>query len=150
MIKGRKQQRFSKDEDKKLKELVEKYGISQWPEIANFFPFRTLRQCRDRWIYYLDPSFSKRVWSNQEDDILEKAVLKEGKKWHKISSKYFRDRSEVDVRNRFVSLTNKKRNCSDQNAEKQVEESVQEEENSKEIFDERLEIDIHLDNSTFW
>jgi hypothetical protein len=87
--------------------------------------------------------------------ILENAVISEGNKWSKIASKYFPNRSLVEVRNRFISLEKKKSKNQEDKAEDHFEETK--EEKDQDIFDssflERLKIDINHDfvnNSTFW
>jgi hypothetical protein len=44
---------WSEDEDKKVIELVEKYGPEKWSYIAGFLPGRIGKQCRERYNYNL-------------------------------------------------------------------------------------------------
>jgi hypothetical protein len=45
--------RFIPQEDELLKRLVASFGSKDWQRIKEFFPDRTVRQCRDRWNHYL-------------------------------------------------------------------------------------------------
>jgi hypothetical protein len=89
----------------------------------------------------------KKSWSIEEEKFLEKAALSEGKKWAKITSMYFPDRSSIEVRNRFVSLQKKKvynpKGKTENDLENQKREN--EEESTDEICLERLK-----NKSTFW
>lgn len=66
-------------------ELVGKYGTRQWPLIAKQLKGRIARQCRERWIYHLDPLVKKSSWSNEEDLIIYKAQSILGNRWAEIS-----------------------------------------------------------------
>jgi len=56
---------WSENEDIQLKEIVKRIGIKHWSKISlefnKHFPNqgRTRKQCRDRWLNYLDPNISK-------------------------------------------------------------------------------------------
>jgi hypothetical protein len=56
---------WSDNEDKQLRKVVECKGTKHWSEISaefnKHFPTqrRTRKQCRDRWLNYLDPSISR-------------------------------------------------------------------------------------------
>jgi hypothetical protein len=39
------------EEDKKVIELVEKYGPEKWSYIASFLPGRIGKQCRERYLF---------------------------------------------------------------------------------------------------
>ena len=54
--------RWSKEEDLKLKELVELHG-EIWPDVANHFPDRNDVQCQQRWCKVLNPKLIKGPWT---------------------------------------------------------------------------------------
>ena len=115
--------KFTPDEDNLLKRIVMIYGPHRWKFIAEMIPNRTARQCRDRYINYLQPSIRHGQWTEEEDQLLTKKVKEHGTKWSFIK-KFFVGRSTSALKNRFyVQLggwKQKKENGSDQ-IEKEVE-----------------------------
>ncbi|MDR2628737.1 MAG: SANT/Myb domain-containing protein, partial [Puniceicoccales bacterium] len=57
---------FTPDEDAQLRALVAEYGTDDWSQIALDMPGRTGRQCRDRWVNYLNPDISLLSWTKAE------------------------------------------------------------------------------------
>ena len=53
-------------QDEKLLAYISKHGTGDWVSIARTLPGRTRNQCRDRWIYSLDPSVVRAPWSPQD------------------------------------------------------------------------------------
>ena len=83
IIKGR----FSKEENKLLRETVETNGPENWPQIAENIPGRTRKQCRVKWIQSLDPNIIKGQFSKEEDKLLTEAVERYGtRNWSRIAS----------------------------------------------------------------
>lgn len=83
LIKGR----WSKAEDKKLRDLCSQYGTKNWSVISAFFAQRTELQCQQRWKKVLDPSLIKGAWTREEDDLVVRLVHRYGaKKWSLIAS----------------------------------------------------------------
>jgi hypothetical protein len=75
--------RWEPEEDAKLIEAVKKHG-KKWAAVAAMIPGRTSEQCRDRWIYTLDPATAGKTtgrWNGEEDAKLIEAVEKYGKDW---------------------------------------------------------------------
>lgn len=91
---------FSKEEDEKIKFLVDIYGTKQWGIISSFLNGRTPKQCRDRYKNYLEPGFFSGQWTNEEDNLLKKLYEQNGPKWS-ILSKSFIDRSPGAIKNRW-------------------------------------------------
>lgn len=98
-----KKNKFTPDEDKRLKLLVGEYGTSEWGKIASLIPGRTSRQCRDRWSNYIDPKISMKPWTPLEDMQLIKRYMEIGPHW-RIVANCFPGRSINNVRNRVVKL----------------------------------------------
>jgi hypothetical protein len=48
--------KWTAEEDSTLKDAAEKHNGTNWAAIAALVPGRTTRQCRDKWVKYLDPS----------------------------------------------------------------------------------------------
>ena len=61
---------WTEQEDKKLINLVEKYGAEKWSFISSHFPERIGKQCRERWFNHLCPTVNKTAWSKEEEWIL--------------------------------------------------------------------------------
>lgn len=100
--------KFSPEEDMKLCKIVALHGPHKWDEIALLMPGRTGRQCRDRFHNYLNPTLVNGPWSKEEDKLLEQKVYELGQHWNKIV-KFFRGRSENNIKNRWYTYVSKKK-----------------------------------------
>jgi hypothetical protein len=84
--------RWTEDEDNKLKYSVQIHGGKDWNAIAAMVPGRTRNQCRDRWRNALDPSIaltagSTGKWTEDEDLKLKYSVqIHGGKDWNAIAA----------------------------------------------------------------
>lgn len=95
--------KFTEDEDKKLKFLVEQNGAKDWIHIASLMETRNPRQCRERWNNYINPSLRSDQYSPEEDALLEAKYAEYGPSWNKIS-KFFEKRSDNSLRNRWMMI----------------------------------------------
>jgi hypothetical protein len=83
---------WTKDEDNRMKEAVQKHGHKNWAVIAALVPGRTRSQCQKRWRNVLDPSIEQNngrtgTWIEDEDIKLKEAVQKHGgKNWAMIAT----------------------------------------------------------------
>ena len=100
---------FTPEEDFQLQIFVKIYGLKNWKKIAELMKTRTARQCRERFKNYLSPQIQNGPWTQHEDNILLEKVSQYGKKWSIISN-FFKNRSHVNIKNRFASLLINKRN----------------------------------------
>ncbi|OHS94338.1 hypothetical protein TRFO_11196 [Tritrichomonas foetus] len=98
--------KFTPQEDATLKKLVNELGCTKWSEIASKLLNRTGRQCRERWKNYLAPGIENGPWTIEEDSILIQKVGEFGTIWSKIV-KFFPGRTDVNLKNRWVTLKNK-------------------------------------------
>ena len=100
-----KRNKFTSEEDRILERYVAKYGDHNWQYTCNFLPNRTIRQCRERWKYFLSPNTigNKKKWTTSEDELLLNKYEKYGPKWAKINS-FFQGRTDVSIKNRFHLL----------------------------------------------
>lgn len=107
---------FSKQEDEKLMYLVKNCGKKlDWRTISLDMVGRTPRQCRERYMNYLDPRLVKSEWTREEDNLILNEYNKIGNRWQRISEMLC-GRSASSVRNRIVfllKLEKKKLNSSD-------------------------------------
>lgn len=91
---------FTKEEDEKIKALVQVFGTKKWIKIASYIHGRTSKQCRDRYLNYLVPGYFNGEWSKEEDELLLKLYEKYGSKWT-IIQRSFQDRSANALKNRW-------------------------------------------------
>ena len=98
---------FSKEEDKTLIKLVEKYG-EKWDRVSSNMPERNIRQCRERWKFYLDPKIDRSPWTLEEDKLIISKYYEFGFKISKVRKFIGKKRTNQQIRNRIRKLI-----CSD-------------------------------------
>jgi len=76
---------WTEDEDRKVVELVKKYGAKKWSLIASNLPGRIGKQCRERWHNHLNPDISKEAWKVEEDRKILEAHITLGNRWAEIA-----------------------------------------------------------------
>ena len=101
--KKNKKKKFTEKEDLNLIDLVSLYG-DDWKTIASKMRNRNVRQCRERWRYYLDPSIKSVKWTKHDDELLLQKVEEYGKRW-KIIEKFFPLRTYIAIKNRYATLS---------------------------------------------
>ncbi|KAL2866423.1 putative cell division control protein (Cdc5) [Aspergillus lucknowensis] len=57
-------------EDEVLRAAVSKYGLNQWARVSSLLARKTSKQCKARWVEWLDPGIRKVEWSREEDEKL--------------------------------------------------------------------------------
>ena len=98
---------WSEDEDKIMKQLVNKYGTSNWTLIASKMgKSRNGKQCRERWYNHLNPTLKKNNWTLDEENILFSKHMQLGNKWADIAS-FLPGRTLNDIKNHFYSKLRK-------------------------------------------
>jgi hypothetical protein len=100
--------KFTAVEDARLRELVAEHGASSWRAVAKLMPGRTTRQCRERWINYLDPALNTNAWTSDEDALLERTYAAIGPRWVCLTQ-FFPTRTDAMLKNRFQVLQRKHR-----------------------------------------
>lgn len=98
-------QTWSKEEDKKLIDLVNHYG-QNWSLISSIIDGRTGKQVRERWLNKLNPAIDKSRFTKAEDQEIISLFRKNGAKWKEISKELL-GRTENMVKNRFYSSIKK-------------------------------------------
>lgn len=94
--------KFQPYEDYILTNIMRMNPSLSWPSVASFLPGRTARQCRDRWVNFLNPSIQKRAWTKEDDELLLSKFIEFGQKWSKILQ-FFPNTSYSDLKNRFYT-----------------------------------------------
>ena len=81
--------RWTKDEDERLRQAVQKMGANNWKTISQtYFPGRrTDMQCLHRWQKVLRPGLVKGPWSKAEDQIIIDCIAQGVSKWSEIASR---------------------------------------------------------------
>lgn len=95
--------KWSEEEDILLRSIVSQHHTS-WVDVARKFPRRNAKQCRDRWLYHLNPNVNKSKFSDDEDQKLLTVYRHIGGKWSKIVKFVGNGRTENMVRSRLQTL----------------------------------------------
>ena len=91
---------FSKADDEKLRKAVSEEGVNNWHAVAKkVFPFSP-RQCKFRYEVYLQGSFHKSQWTEEEDRLLDEKYVEFGRNWLKMVP-FFDGRNANNLKNRF-------------------------------------------------
>uniref|UniRef100_A0A8C5S5Y4 Transcriptional activator Myb n=1 Tax=Laticauda laticaudata TaxID=8630 RepID=A0A8C5S5Y4_LATLA len=98
--------RWTREEDEKLKKLVEQNGTEDWKVIANFLPNRTDVQCQHRWQKVLNPELIKGPWTKEEDQQVIELVKKYGPKRWSVIAKHLKGRIGKQCRERWHNHLN--------------------------------------------
>jgi hypothetical protein len=92
--------KFSPEEDQQLKSLVDLHGSKDWRMIAEQLGTKNPRQCKERWLNYLNPGLSMAQWTIEEELLLLEKYRELGPRWVTIT-KFFPNRTDAMLKNRF-------------------------------------------------
>ncbi|XP_074660485.1 transcriptional activator Myb-like [Tubulanus polymorphus] len=97
--------RWTKEEDDRLRKVVENYGL-EWKNVCNYFPDRTEGQCQHRWYKVLNPDLIKGPWTKEEDEKVMQLVHQYGPKRWTLISKHLKGRTGKQCRERWHNHLN--------------------------------------------
>ncbi len=86
-----------------MDEVTKEIGHVKWCLVAKRLPSRSPKQCRERFVYNLDPKISKAPWTIEEDAFLLFSQKHLGNAWARIAS-CLPGRTENSTKTRFKSI----------------------------------------------
>ena len=139
--------KWSKEEDNHLRILVEEFGENDWRHLAKKMEGRNSRQCRERWQYYLNPKLKQGEWTIEEDELIITKRNELGPKWMTIS-KYFDNRTDAMIKNRYNLLIRKEKRSREKNKSQNIKDEFDNNFNSEIPIYEKFSIN-ETDNMLF-
>lgn len=111
MVDNDTKQNWSHREDKIIIEWVKLSKNKNWHQCAELLESRSGKQCKERWINYLNPEVKKGKWNVEEHVRYIELLLKKGCDWQYISNG-LKSRPENLVKNYFYCSIRMLRNNS--------------------------------------
>lgn len=99
---------FTKEDDEKLKSIIEKYYQNDlrkinWSFVSFQMSNKNKRQCKDRYVNYLRDGINCDKFSPEENYLLRCKVDEIGHKWRMIS-KFFVNRTDIIIKAQYRKL----------------------------------------------
>ena len=93
---------WTREEDELLRMAVSNCRPILWDVVAESVPGRSAIQCKERWLYRLDPEVKRTRFEKWEDDLIVRERLRIGNHWTVIANK-LPGRTPCAVKNRWYS-----------------------------------------------
>lgn len=94
--------RWTKTEDIRLYAAVYKFGVEQWPAVAEFHGSRNRNQCNQRWTRVLDPALTA-VWTQEEISRLLELAPSDKYSWGAVAIR-IGTKSDLQCRYKYLQL----------------------------------------------
>lgn len=105
---GVKKGSWNEEEDRLLKQYVEKYGEGNWKHIPTKSGLNRCRKsCRLRWLNYLRPNIRRGYFEYDEDDLIIRLHKLLGNRWSLIAGR-IPGRTANDIKNHWNTSLSKK------------------------------------------
>ena len=97
-----KRHRLTEDEKATVLKLYEEYGSDCWDKVQQVLHLKSKRTAREHFYKFLITD-SKKPFTPEEDQLIIDKVKELGTKWSQIA-KFFDNRSDINIRNRYRIL----------------------------------------------
>ncbi|XP_073042208.1 uncharacterized protein [Primulina eburnea] len=139
---GMKKGAWSEEEDKKLRDYIQRYGHWNWRLLPKFAGLaRCGKSCRLRWVNYLKPGTKHGNFSKYEEDLIIQLHNRLGNRWSSIAAE-LPGRTDNEIKNFWHTCIKKRgrRNLDVIQPESMIEEQINDKTDQVLVFDEEEQL----------